>query len=129
MKAKMIILTLTLGLAIGGAGWYGYKGYSATSQSNPTAKAQSGAAKEQKGDSAKNDTQVPSKNEGELIAGIVVDEAGKPMAGAEVEFKKYPAPIRAVSKENGTFQMRMEELPTYGLFYVKSGDGKRLALK
>ncbi len=127
MKAKLVLLAVTFGLAVGGAGWYGYKGYSATSQSSPTAKARPGATKEQKGDPAQNDAQVPSKGEGELVAGIVVDEAGKPMAGAEVEFKKYPAPVRAVSKENGTFQMRMEELPTSGLFYVKSGDGKRLA--
>ena len=120
MKAKLVLLAVTLGLAAGGVGWVSYNGYAATTQSNQRVQAQQGAAKEQKDNPAKNTTPAAIEEVGELITGIVVDETGKPMVGAEVEFKKYPGRSAPVSKVDGTFRMHMEELPTYGLFYVKS---------
>ena len=46
IKGKLVVMVLTLGLAIGGAGWAGHRGLTETTQPAPAARAQPPAAKE-----------------------------------------------------------------------------------
>jgi RNA polymerase sigma factor (sigma-70 family) len=75
------------------------------------------------GDKAKGNT--PSKHT--ILAGLVVDEAGKGVAGAEVEVKDAREPARAVSKSDGTFQLSVSDPTRFGFrLLARSPDGDRL---
>jgi hypothetical protein len=61
------------------------------------------------------------------LAGIVVDEAGNSMAGAEVSLKNMNQPSRAVSKQDGTFELPVAEPQRFSyLLVARSREGDRL---
>ena len=58
IKGKLVVMVLTLGLAIGGAGWAGHRGLTETTQPAPAARAQPPAPKEQAGVSTKKELSI-----------------------------------------------------------------------
>ena len=68
------------------------------------------------------------KPAGVLFAGIAEDESGKQIARATIEFKISGKPARAVSQDDGKFEVRIAEPPKVGFnVLAKSPDGELLA--
>jgi RNA polymerase sigma factor (sigma-70 family) len=62
-----------------------------------------------------------------ILAGVVVDEAGKAVAAAEVELKYARESLRTVSNKDGTFQVTAADPPRYDFrLLARSREGNRL---
>jgi RNA polymerase sigma factor (sigma-70 family) len=112
IKSKLVLLLLAIGLVVGGASYGGFAAVERTSD----ARQQQTPAPEARG-------RIVNEEASSLIAGVVVDEAGKAVAGVDVELKQHEAPPPVATGQDGSFQLRVGG-HIYGTLLARFRDGE-----